>query len=196
MKLFVTKLCYTYRSEERLVVQQLCGWNVESLNDTQGSATRRAAIALFHLKLRQAIKILNESSQTVPYAMAIAGFTDERTSLWRELALENCHQLTDPYIRAIFAFLTESDNNYETILVSQLHNIQNNIYSFFIKLVMLISDNSHNFFQNEPELSVADRLGFACSFLPDTKLLLFVQELTNEMIKRGNLEAILLTGKD
>lgn len=51
--------------------------------------------------------------------MAIAGFNDDESSLWRELAQSNCNQLDDPYIRAIFAFLTESDSNYETILVSK-----------------------------------------------------------------------------
>jgi len=50
--------------------------------------------------------------------MAIAGFSDDQNSLWRELALSKFSNLPDPYIRAIFAFLTEADNNYETILVS------------------------------------------------------------------------------
>lgn len=82
----------------------------------QGSPTRKAAIALFHLKLRLAIKILNESDNSI-VAMAIAGFSDDQNSLWRELALAKFNHLADPYIRAIFAFLTESDSNYETILV-------------------------------------------------------------------------------
>ena len=55
--------------------------------------------------------------------MAIAGFTDDKNSLWREMAQTNCPNLDDPYIRAIFAFLTESDSNYETILVSILYFI-------------------------------------------------------------------------
>ncbi|CAL8072972.1 unnamed protein product [Orchesella dallaii] len=152
----------TYRSEERSFVQQLCGWSVESIHDLQGTPTRKAAIALFHLKLRLAIKILNESDNSI-VAMAIAGFSDDQNSLWRELALAKFNQLSDPYIRAIFAFLTEADSNYETIL-------------------------------HESELTVADRLGFACSFLPDAKLISFVQEISNDMIKKGNLYGILLTG--
>jgi len=43
-------------------------------------------------------------------------------------------------------------------------------------------------------LTVADRLGFACSFLPDAKLVNFIQEISNDMIKKGNLDGILLTG--
>ncbi|XP_021955257.1 GATOR complex protein MIOS isoform X2 [Folsomia candida] len=157
----------TYRSEERSFIQQLCGWNQGVLQDLQGSPTRRAAIALFHLKMRQAIKILNESNHSI-VAMAIAGFNDDESSLWRELAQSNCNQLDDPYIRAIFAFLTESDSNYETIL-------------------------------KEKEISLADRMGFACSFLPDGKLISFVNELTHDLIKTGNLpeeilDAVLLTG--
>lgn len=49
-------------------------------------------------------------------------------------------------------------------------------------------------FQHESELAVGDRLGFACSFLPDAKLISFVQELSSDMLKKGNLDGILLTG--
>ncbi|CAG7836336.1 unnamed protein product [Allacma fusca] len=151
----------TYRSEERAFAQQICGWGSD-LNDLSGSSTRRAALSLFHLKLRQAIRILNESGHSI-IGMAIAGFSDEKNSLWREMAQTSCPNLDDPYVRAIFAFLTEADTSYETIL-------------------------------NEKGLSVADRVGFACSFLSDSKLVTFLQELTNEMVKTGNLDGILLTG--
>jgi len=43
-------------------------------------------------------------------------------------------------------------------------------------------------------MSVADRVGFACSFLPDAKLVSFIQELTTELTRKGNLFGILLTG--
>lgn len=43
-------------------------------------------------------------------------------------------------------------------------------------------------------MTVGDRLGFACSFLPDPKLVNFIQELSNDMTKKGNLDGILLTG--
>lgn len=109
-------MCYGNRSEERTFAQQLCGWGSD-LNDLSGSPTRRAAISLFHLKLRQAIRILSESGHSI-VGMAIAGFSDEKNSLWREMAQVNCPQLEDPYVRAIFAFLTEADTSYETILVS------------------------------------------------------------------------------
>jgi hypothetical protein len=39
-----------------------------------------------------------------------------------------------------------------------------------------------------------DRVGFACSFLPDTKLISFIQDLTVEMNKKGDLDGVLLTG--
>jgi len=104
------------RSEERTFIQHLCGWNTNFSDLVESSATRRAAISLFHLKLRPAIKILTESGNSI-VAMAIAGFTDDRNSLWREQAQTNCAHLTDPYIRAIFSFLTETDSNFDSILV-------------------------------------------------------------------------------
>jgi len=107
------------RSEERSFVQQLCGWSLDpSPVHVEGSPTRKAAVALFHLKLRHAIKLLNDSNNSV-VAMAIAGFTEQKNTLWRDLAHATCHKLTDPYIRAMFAFLMESDNNnYSSILVT------------------------------------------------------------------------------
>lgn len=41
---------------------------------------------------------------------------------------------------------------------------------------------------------MADRVGFACSFLNDTKLINFIQEVTTDVIKKGDLQGILLTG--
>lgn len=81
--------------------------------------TRRAAIALFHLKLRYAIKILSESGNSI-VSMAIAGFSENRSSLWGEMARNNASQLEDPYMRAIFSFLIEADNNFDSILVMLL----------------------------------------------------------------------------
>lgn len=41
--------------------------------------------------------------------------------MWRELCLASRSRLSEPYLRATFAFLTAEADNYENVLVS-LHN--------------------------------------------------------------------------
>ena len=53
-------------------------------------------------------------------AMAISGFTgDDRNALWQEQCRSLGASLLNPYLRALFAFLTiSSGDSYDTILVS------------------------------------------------------------------------------
>ena len=51
-------------------------------------------------------------------AMALSGFTNEKKALWHEISAELRPSLTDPYIRAIFSFLTAEADNYDGVLVS------------------------------------------------------------------------------
>jgi len=52
--------------------------------------------------------------------MAISGFTgDDRNALWREQCRSLGASLLNPYLRALFAFLTiGSTDSYDAILVS------------------------------------------------------------------------------
>ena len=53
--------------------------------------------------------------------MALAGYQEgSRSSLWRETSLNLYTRLTNPYLRAMFAFLTCDDDKYDNILVSHL----------------------------------------------------------------------------
>ena len=51
-------------------------------------------------------------------AMALSGFSDDANTLWKEICATLSPQLTDPYLRAMFAFLTAEGDNYEQVLVS------------------------------------------------------------------------------
>ena len=55
-------------------------------------------------------------------AMAISGFTgDDRNALWREQCRSLGASLLNPYLRTLFAFLTNgSGESYDTILVSNV----------------------------------------------------------------------------
>ena len=51
-------------------------------------------------------------------AMALSGFSDDRNTLWRDLCGGLSGNLDNPYLRAMFAFLTADNDNYDAILVS------------------------------------------------------------------------------
>jgi len=57
-------------------------------------------------------------------AMAISGFTgDDRNALWRDQCRSIGASLLNPYLRALFAFLTVgSGESYDTVLVSYVYN--------------------------------------------------------------------------
>lgn len=103
----------------------------------EGEYSRAAAISVFNLQLRNAINILNNGAKaqmalnksnntdafaSVNYshlnivAMALSGYSEDKNSMWRELCVSSRSLLTDPYLRATFAFLTADSENYEGVL--------------------------------------------------------------------------------
>lgn len=50
-------------------------------------------------------------------AMALSGYTDEKSSLWREMCSSLRLQLKNPYLCVMFAFLTSEPGSYDGVLV-------------------------------------------------------------------------------
>lgn len=50
------------------------------------------------------------------------------------------------------------------------------------------------FLQYESKLSIADRVAFACLFLPDSHLMQYLHRLQAEVIVQGDLSGVILTG--
>ncbi|XP_071561781.1 GATOR2 complex protein MIOS-B [Temnothorax nylanderi] len=128
---YMTKV---YRSPDRERSLLLCGLRFDRETNTtydnayleklekEGAYAKAAAFAVFNLCLRQAIDILNRGAskkQTTilnMVAMALSGFSEERTTLWRESCQKSKSQLSDPYLRATFGFLTADNESYESVL--------------------------------------------------------------------------------
>ncbi|XP_043215584.1 GATOR complex protein MIOS-A-like isoform X2 [Amphibalanus amphitrite] len=165
--------CKVFRSASRDRALQLCGWATDELAqntlldalEKEGNHARAAAVAVFQLTLRRAIQILRRSQdpQLKVVAMALSGFTNEKKALWHEISAELRPSLTDPYIRAIFSFLTAEADDYDGVL-------------------------------KEYDITVHDRVAFACRFLPDDKLHSCLNHITQTLKNEANLQAILLTG--
>lgn len=86
--------------------------------------TRAAAISVFNLKIKSAIELLTRVPDTSDYssslnivAVALAGFSDDRNSVWKQFCTSSRSKITDPYLKAMFAFLTAENHNYDNILV-------------------------------------------------------------------------------
>lgn len=97
--------------------------------------------------------------------MALSGFTQEKTTLWRELCAGISAKLSDAYLRAIFSFLTADDDDDRDSIVKETNGMK-----------------------------LADRVALACIFVPDARLYDFIEKLTGSLIEDGDLDGLLLTG--
>ncbi|XP_050420340.1 GATOR complex protein MIOS isoform X2 [Adelges cooleyi] len=168
----------TYRSLARDHALYLCDWGFDRTNgshisavlrklENENSYTRAASIAIFNLRMRDAIETLNKGASQQPHlsmiAMALSGYSPDKYSMWRELCSKTREKLTDPYLRAAFAFLTSDSDSHDTVL-------------------------------NEVGIPLEDRIAFACIFLSDQKLIEYINLITDKLLDQGNLSAIFLIG--
>lgn len=125
-----------FRHEERDKILHLCSWpldrDVTSLTkfleqlEREGAYTRAAAIAVFNLRVQLAIDLLSRVPDSAGYgsslnvvAMALAGFSDDSSSVWKQFCSTSKSKLVDPYLKAMFGFLTAENYNYDAVLVSR-----------------------------------------------------------------------------
>lgn len=87
--------------------------------------TRAAMIACFHLKIRLAIDILSkgadnsfESSNLRMAAIALSGFSFDKSAIWRSQCVTAQTQINDPHLRSIFSFLIPDSGSYDKVLVN------------------------------------------------------------------------------
>lgn len=117
-----------------------CGWDSNFDEDSQNASliqslvsqskyTRAAAVLIFGGgKIKKAINTLKMAAENgkdksfnmnlSAIALALSGYTRDTNSLWREMCQSIKSQLSDPYLKAIFTFLTSDSENYSEIIVS------------------------------------------------------------------------------
>jgi hypothetical protein len=94
--------------------------------------TRGAAVAVFCLEMRQALEVLEKGVRAATekgdheaknmlgfISMALSGYTEARDSQWRQTVQVRLGDgVSDPYVRAMFAFLTagEADGTHAGVL--------------------------------------------------------------------------------
>lgn len=169
-----------YHSDIRSRALLLCDWipDIDNISQTipiidylekEGNYIRAAAIAVFNMRLQRAIESLTigakkSDSNLSSVAMALSGYTGERTSVWREMCQSLKSQLKNPYMKAMFAFLTcESDSSFNEII-------------------------------HDKDLILVDRVAFSLLYLPDDKLNIYLSDTMSALVDNGDLNGILLTG--
>ena len=125
-----TRSVRTFCSEQREAVLALCGSLADTVyTDNLSRTATRAAEAIFSLDLRRALRELqtgatNARNSGEPelagvltmVSVALSGFSDGDSELWREMVSCSLSSLPHPALRAIFSFLTVRDGNYSSVL--------------------------------------------------------------------------------
>lgn len=176
--------CNIHSSSQRNRALIMCDWlGVERLRTNpsefraslfkSNNVERAAVLALWHLDMSLAIDILKQhgsGDSAVQYsvvAMAISGYAGNgATPLWKEMCDSLQRNMPNPYLRAGFSFLKA---------------LKEPKIDFGSVLRMR-------------ELSVSDRIAFACTYLNDESLAAVMDELSDDAAKHGHLDGIIATG--
>jgi len=168
-----------WSSEARAFSQRLCGWpstkqelekEVEVIQK-EGSYSRAAALAIWQFELPVALECLShpaldtDSNPTAQIlAIALSGY-NPKSELWKKTTLQLITQLDDPYLCGIFIFLCGGSD----------------MASAYLEVL-------------DQDIALADKVAFACRFLPKTWLIKYLKQLRDLSVKKGKLEGLLVTG--
>lgn len=173
-----------YKSEQREFAQCLCGWTFENnfsvmLNKfipslcSRKEFSRAAMICTFYMKIKEAIDILSkaatdQNAASTTYrlaAIALTGFNADRSKA--------------------------SGENQRPSAFAQIND------PYLRTIFAFLSSDSDNYDTviNEKEISLADRMAFACRYLSDSKLAELVKNTIQNCIENGDLHGLLLTGE-
>ncbi|CAN7998408.1 unnamed protein product [Ixodes hexagonus] len=110
----------------------LCGWKARHDGlpgnifhrrlEEEANYARKAAIHMFNLRLREAVAVLRDAatagqgSDVGLVALALSGYSKETREAWREVWHSLRLSLSEPYLQALFAFLTAQDDSYRQLL--------------------------------------------------------------------------------
>ena len=171
-----------------IAISRLCGWRgdrnltAHAQNDYLAISARKAAVAIFNLDLKRALRELHQGATEARndgstelanvlsmVSVAISGYSADAgagdSELWREMVACSISGLPHPALRAIFSFLTCKDGSYSGVL-------------------------------EEDGLLLVDRLGFAVTFLDDLLLESFIDREWEGMLAAGRLDGVVLSGGD
>lgn len=150
-------------------------------NEKETNFLRSAAVMVFNGKIEQAIKCLQEASDSLAekandseegesislnvIALALSAYEasskqKEEDFMWKKTCKNLKAKLKDPYIKAIFIFLSMNGN--DEISCNEIIVSSNDSFTAFLHLTFFNLQDNVNL-----NLDIADKIGFACMFLSD-----------------------------
>ena len=189
--------CSIYSSPGRSAALTSCGWagkfdlsNVLSECEALGEFERSAALAVWHGELGAGVQALQRGaaslrstkesySQTLELvALCVAGFrggSDPSLGIWRQA----CSNLMER---------------------SELSGVNRSVsrvaYMRGLLKFLMNTDGAHQQVLEDDNLSLCDRVGFACRFLKFDSLLSFLDLCIEKCQQEGNIEGLTVTGID
>lgn len=176
-----------FLSAQRDSALVLCGWSFAndgcSLEDfikreeLAERYERAAAVSVFRGDLRRGIMTLTDgatlarqqaneerASQLQLIALSLSGYSPRDCKLWHHTCLQLKSHVSSPYLRAVFNFLSNSGRDDFRDITS------------------------------DSDISLQDRVAFACTYLDDSKLQAYIATLMKGLVTRGDISALFLTG--
>lgn len=172
-----------YSSDERKLALSLCGWDFESagvslmefLEELQlcGQQERAAAVALFNNKIKEAIDILSSPK------------------------IHNNISAKDTTLNVVAMALSGYTEEKKTMWRKLCSSLCGQMESPYLRSAFAFLTSEADNFDSilaEEGMEIDDRIAFACKYLPDSKLSLFLENLMSKLSNAGDLDGILLTG--
>ncbi|KAK7109429.1 GATOR2 complex protein MIOS-like [Littorina saxatilis] len=170
---------HQYRSAERSLALSLCGWVQDTHPDfnnhlnalvDNGEEEKAAAIAIFFLKMKKALEILSASATT-----------------------DNGKLNLNAVAMALAGYNENSNHLWRQTCASQRSQLADPYLRAIFGFLASDSDYYEDVL-NEEGLSVEDRVAFALTYLPDTQLRDRINRLADDLVCKGDLDGMLLTG--
>jgi hypothetical protein len=169
-----------YSSPERTFCLKMCGWGFASSSELasalegseqRGKLARSVALAVFHLDFNQALQMLRTNHSYLAndlklVSLALAGFADSTSSVGWKAAIEP--------------------------LRSQISD------SYLAAVLAFLCSANADYWEvlYETDMTLRDKLAFACRFYDDDKLAAFLERTKVQVVGQGRLTGLLLTGID
>ena len=115
-------------------------------------------------------------------ATTISGYSKEKSQMWKKSCLRMKSQIKNFYLKACFDFLFCEDGleygGGEEISEERFLKMEEEKFSEIL----------------QSQINIFDKICFACRYLSDSNLKLFLEKLKLDCLEAANLEAIILNG--
>ena len=219
----VTLFCDVYDSPPRKAAINACGWvkkygvlrNLLDQCESSGEFERSAALAVWHGDLGECVAALQRGAEDVKALFEERNDDDDISEINAGRTTESYRETLSLIAMCVAGFnvTTESDGIMKTsniwssacegLLrrpdVSETNKTNQSSGAVYLRAVLLFLQNIGKGFEciilNEGIL-LADRVAFACKFLPRKELRSFLDASMRKCLKYGDLDGLVITGLD